>query len=323
MDFTKPRVGLYYFVVPQTGWRNDGATLFVNYNLRKLLEGKDALGDNKAMQSHGNVHHIQPNMPMHQLGSFDLNLLIDHGEDGINAPLDWTIPSQNAYWIADSHLGYDYRLWRAKQFDHVFASHSPSIEKFIKDGIDPAKIHYLPWAAEDACFKPYPIIEKYDWCFIGHLNNQFRIDLVDRFCKEWPLGDKGYFGSRRVEFLGHNVLEDCAKKFCQSRIVLNEAIGDDLNMRVFEALACKRFLLTEEVPDLLKHFKDGVHLRTFKTIDEAVEIAKYYLAHPDEREAIAEAGYQEFISKHTYMHRTLEILKTTINYEPKGELISC
>lgn len=324
MDFNKPRVALYYDILPSTGFRNDGACLFLSYNFRKLLDGEDALTDNKVMsRNNGNFHHLQPNMPMAGLGTFDLNILVDYGEDGLGIPLNWEIPHPNAYWIADSHLGYDYRLQRAKQFDFVFASHIPSIEKMVRDGIDPLKIRYLPWAAEPACFKPYPIIEKWDWSFIGHLNNEFRIDLCDRFIKEFGLGDgKGYIGWRQQEWKGHNVLDDVAKKFSQSRIVINEAIQDDLNMRVFEALACKRLLLTEDIKAVRDHFEDGKHLVMFKTIEEAVEKAKYYLAHADERNAIAEAGYQEFLSKHTYMHRAKELLKVCIGYDAEEKTLA-
>ncbi len=313
---------MWYYVAPSTGMRHDGACLFMAYNFRKLLDGKDALVNPQIMQQVDNVVHFQPNMPTSGYGNFDLHLLIDHGEDGINVPLDFELPHPNAYWIADSHVGYDYRLQRAKEFDFVFASHKPSIEKFIKDGIDPAKIRYLPWAAEQECFKPIPIIEKYDWCFIGHLSNEFRIDLMDRFCKEWPVGTQGYLGWRKGEIPGYNVLDDCAKKFCQSRIVLNESILDDVNMRCFEALACKRFLLTEDVPGVRDHFVDTKHLLLFKTIDEAVEGARYYLKHDKERNEIAEAGYKEFLDKHTYMHRAKEILKVCLNWEPKEEDVS-
>jgi len=328
MNFKKPRVALYYFVVPQTGWRNDGACLFINYNLHKLLDGRDAMVDHGIIREDtGNVVHFQPGGPIQQWGTFDLNILIDHGEDGLGVGLDWQVPHPNCYWIADSHLGYDYRLKRAREFDVVFASHKPSIERFIKDGIDPGRIHYLPWAAEPECFKPYPIMEKWDWCFIGHLNNDFRIDLIDRFVKEFGLGDgKGYLGWRMPEFRGHNVLDDCARKFSQSRIVLNESILDDLNMRVMEGLACRRLVLTEDVPGVRDHFNDGQHLVLFKTIDEAVETAKSLLADPERRNRIAEAGYQEFLSRHTYMHRTKEILKTCLGYEaekPKEELAVC
>lgn len=293
----------------------------MSYNLRKLLNGTDCQSNHSAIANDsGNVVHLSPISPTQYHGKFDLNILVDYGEDGLGIPLDWEIPHPNAYWVADSHLGYKYRLERAKQFDFIFVSHSPSIDQFVKDGIDPAKIFYMPWAAETAVYKPYPIIEKWDWAFIGYPNNDFRIDLIDRFVKEFGLGDgKGYLGWRIPQYQGYNVLDDCAKKLSQSRVLVNEAVKNDLNMRVFESLACKRLLITEEVPDLLKHFKDGVHLRTFKTIDEAIDIAKYYLAHPDERNAIAEAGYNEFLDKHTYMHRTKEIMKTCIGYVPDEE----
>lgn len=315
IDFKKPRVSVWYYVAASTNFRNDGGSLFLSYNLRKLLDGTDPLKNPDAMMDKNNVVHIQPNMPMTDLGSFDLNILVDHGEDGIYVPLDFVVPHPNAYWVADSHLGYDYRLRRAKEFDHVFVSHSPSIAKFIRDGIDPARIHYLPWAAEPDTYRPHPVLERWDWCFIGTMNNAFRIDLIDRFCKEWPVGHQGYLGWLNNQVKGWNVLDDAAKKYSMSRIVLNEAVQDDLNMRVFEALACKRLLLTEEVPDLLRHFKNGEHLVTFKTIDEAVELAGGLLADEERRNRIAKAGYEEFLSKHTYMHRTKEILKVCLNYD--------
>lgn len=327
MNFNKPRVALYYDVLPTTGYRNDGANLFMMYNFKKLLDGIDTYVDpSKMTDTKGNIVAMSPCDPKRygDNGVFDLHGLIDYGEDGLNLPLDWELPHPNFYWIADSHLGYDYRLKRAKQFDHVFASHKPSIERMIKDGIDPAKISYLPWAAEPMCYKPFPIIERWNWAFVGYLNNDFRIDLVDLFCKEWPpiLG-QGYFGNRQPEWTGHNILEDAAKKLSQAKIVINEAIHDDLNMRVFETLACKRLLLTEDIPAVRDHFEDGKHLVLFKTVDEAIEKAKYYLAHEAERNAIAEAGYAEFLDKHTYAHRAKYILEKCLNYvEAKGELIN-
>jgi O-antigen biosynthesis protein len=315
IDFKKPRVAMWYYVAASTNYRNDGGSLFLNHSLRKLLDGTDPLKEPDRMMDQNNVVHIQPNMPLTTLGTFDLNILVDHGEDGIYVPLDFVVPSPNAYWVADSHLGYDYRLKRAKEFDHVFVSHSPSIAKFVADGIDPAKIHYLPWAAEETCYKPMPVLKKWEWCFIGTMNNQFRIDLLDRFCKEWPVGIEGYLGWMSNHVKGWNVFEDAATKYSKAKIVLNEAIKDDLNMRVFEALACGSFLLTEDVPDLHQHFKDGEHLATFKTIDEAVEKARYYLAHDSEREIIAKAGHEEFLAKHTYGHRAKEILKVCVGYE--------
>lgn len=329
LDFSKPRVALYYNVLPSTGYRNDGGSLFLLYNLKKLLDGKDIYSTpNEINNTDSNAVSISAINPKFygDSGKYDLHGLVDWGEDGLGVNLDWELPHPNFYWIADSHLGYDYRLKRARQFDTIFASHKPSIERLVEDGIPRERIHYLPWAAEPMCYKPFPIAERWDWCFVGYLNNEDRVSLVERFCKEWPVGDKGYLGWRNPVVRGYNVLEDVAKKFSQSRIILNEAVKTDLNMRCFEALACKRMLLTEDIPAVRDHFEDGKHLVLFKTVDEAVEKAQYYLAHPDERNAIAEAGYREFLDKHTYMHRAKELLKVCINWEPdeikpKGEIV--
>ena len=79
-------------------------------------------------------------------------------------------------------------------------------------------------------------------------------------------------------------------------------------MRIFEALSTGSFLLTNWIPTLGDLFEDGKHLVTYKTLDEMVEKAKYYLEHEEEREKIAKAGYEEFIAKHTYRHRIEKIL---------------
>lgn len=81
-------------------------------------------------------------------------------------------------------------------------------------------------------------------------------------------------------------------------------------MRVFETLSTGSFLLTNWLPTLGDLFEDGKHLVTYKSYDEMVEKARYYLEHDDEREAIAAAGYDEFIKKHTYRHRVETILDT-------------
>lgn len=329
MNFSRPRVAVYYDVLPTTGMRNDGAPLFVHYNLRKILNGQTLtdLNNGGMLNEDSNAVHLSPINKTAQHGTFDLNVLVDYGEDSLGIPLDWELPHPSVYWAFDTHIddkGYQYRLNRAKQFDHVFLCHKAQIEPFIRDGIDPQKIHYLPVAAEMDCYRPYPIMPKWDWCFIGHLNSEHRIDLVDRFVKEFGLGDgKGYLGWRMPQVQGHNVLDDAAKKFSMSRITINDSIRNDLNMRTFEAMATGTCLLTQENDALVELFVPDVQLVTFKTIDEAIEQARRLLAYPEIRAQIGKNGLAEILDKHTYHHRTLEILKTCLNWTPKGELQPC
>lgn len=329
MDLSKPRVAVYYDVLPTTGWRNDGAPLWILWNLRKILNGDtlNSLKNDRGFTDGTNVIHLSPINPKAQHGTFDLNVLIDYGEDSLGIPLDWEIPHPNVYWAFDTHVddkGYQYRLNRAKQFDHVFLCHKAQIEPFIRDGIDPKKIHYMPVAAEPDCYHPYSIMKKWDWCFIGHLNSSHRIDLMDRFVKEFDLGDgKGYLGWRFPHIQGHNVLDDVAKKFSMSRLALNYSIKGDLALRVMEVMATGTCLLTDANEPLLELFEPYKHLMTFTTIDEAVEKAKWLLENHDNRMAIGQRGLEEILNKHTYNHRALEILKTALQWAPKGEPVPC
>lgn len=315
MDFNKPRVAIYYYVLPSTGMRNDGPPLFLQGAFRRLLDGKMDFSD-----SAGNVIHLWPTNNPKDFGNFDLHVWPDHGEDALSVPTDWMPPSPNAYWCSDAHLGYDYRLSMAKKFDFVFCCQKRAMAEFERDGVAKEKLFFLPHAVEPTAYYPFDIIEKWDWAFIGHLNCPERIELLDRFCKEFP---NFYLGWRQGHVPGWNVLEDAARKLSQARIIPNRTISDDIPMRVFEALACKRLLLTNHIPTLGDLFENGKHLVTYQTVDEAVELARRLLADTPRREAISQAGYEEVLAHHTYDHRARSILKTTLNYEPKGDLILC
>jgi len=156
----------------------------------------------------------------------------------------------------------------------------------------------LPHAGEPDCYKPNEVIKKYDICFVGHICNDKRVNFLDDMFKAFP---NFWYGQRKFE--------EAAEIFCKSRIVLNTAAVDDINMRIFETLLTKSFLLTEWVPTFKGMFKDGVHFVTYKTSEEAVEKAQYYLDHPEEREKIAQAGYDLVKEYHTYENRAETILK--------------
>jgi hypothetical protein len=308
MNFSNPRVAIYYYVLPSTGFRNDGPPLFLQGALRRLLNGKQDFGD-----STGNVVHLWPTNNPKDYGNFDLHIWPDHGEDALNVPTPinggWMPPSPNAYWCSDAHLGYEYRLAMAKKFDYVFCCQKRAMAEFERDGVPKEKMFFLPHAVEPTAYFPHEIIEKWDWAFIGHLNCPERIDLLDRFCKEFP---NFYLGWRNGQAPGWNVLEDAARKFSQAKIIPNRTISDDIPMRVFETLACRRLCLTNEIPTLSDLFTSGTHLVTYRTVEEAVSLAKELLADPERREIISKAGYAEVMAKHTYDHRAKEMLKVCL-----------
>jgi len=101
--------------------------------------------------------------------------------------------------------------------------------------------------------------------------------------------------------------------FNESRIVLNLHLSDLLNTetRVAEVLGAGSFLLSETLsdPDLVRA---GTHFVQFSSgdIEELADSIRYYLAHENEREAIALNGYRFIHENHTYANRIRTILET-------------
>lgn len=286
--------------------RNDGSPLYYYEALKRR-------GDLK-------VEHLEPEGDISEFGDFDYTFWVDWGEDGLPRDNTWKIPKncgKTIYVVSDAHLGPEYRFKKAQEFDYVFFNQVRAMEEFLK--ITPnamnhfmgRPVHFLPHGVEPLAYPQFEIIKKYDVCFIGHLQDQknyngfSRVDMLDRAFKAFP---NFYFGTRNMSRPGVNMFEDAARKFCMSKIVLNISIGDDLNMRLFESMATGSFLLTNWLPTLGDLFEDGKHLVTYKTLDELVEKAKYYLEHDEEREKIAKAGQEEVLAKHTYSHRIQTIL---------------
>ena len=99
--------------------------------------------------------------------------------------------------------------------------------------------------------------------------------------------------------------------FNEAKIVLNLGIGNTgYQLRVFEALGCRSFLLTNEIDMKNRLFKDKEHLVYFneRNIEDIID---YYLKQDDERESIAENGYREVCAKHTFKHRVAQMLDDT------------
>lgn len=100
----------------------------------------------------------------------------------------------------------------------------------------------------------------------------------------------------------------------QSKIVLNLVVNTWLiletgvNLRVFEALANRAFLLTDYCEELNDLFEIGKEIETFRDSHELIDKVNYYLKNESQREKIAQKGYEKFIQKFTWEKRAQELL---------------
>ena len=90
-----------------------------------------------------------------------------------------------------------------------------------------------------------------------------------------------------------------ARTYSAARIVFNRSIKNDVNMRVFEALACGSLLLTNDLSDngQAELFRDGVHLATYREPEDLLDKLAFYLRRESMRERIAAAGRAEAIEQ--------------------------
>jgi DUF based on E. rectale Gene description (DUF3880)/Glycosyl transferases group 1 len=161
---------------------------------------------------------------------FDLYLRID---DGMDAALPADL-HPSAFWAIDTHLNFDRCLAQARTCDLTFAAQRDGAEALRRAGIRSAA--WLPLACDPAIHCKHDVPKQYDFSFVGNLFPGPRSDLLDRLRRRFP-----------KHFIGNCYFEEMARTYSASRAVFNRSIRNDVNMRVFEALACGSLLLTNDL----------------------------------------------------------------------------
>jgi hypothetical protein len=209
------------------------------------------------------VEHVLPvDLDRIPRAGFDLFLSIDDG-------LEYRLPPDlrpAAWWAIDTHLNLAWCADRARDFDLVFAAQRDGATRLEAEGIAPAT--WLPLACDPAVHRKHEVPRRHDVAFVGHLFPGPREELLGRLRRRF-----------RDTFVGRAYFDEMAEIYSASRIVFNRSLKDDVNMRVFEALACGSLLLTNDLAEngQAELFRDGVHLATYRDADDLLDKAAYYL----------------------------------------------
>ncbi len=111
-----------------------------------------------------------------------------------------------------------------------------------------------------------------------------------------------------------------AKAFRGASIVINNMHPAEIwgtNVRTFEACGAGAFQIVDWRPGLAQLFEIDRELVAFRDLPDLKRKIDYYLAHPEERQAIAAAGHARALHEHTYTHR-LQLLLDTVSGKRKG-----
>jgi GT2 family glycosyltransferase/tetratricopeptide (TPR) repeat protein/2-polyprenyl-3-methyl-5-hydroxy-6-metoxy-1,4-benzoquinol methylase/glycosyltransferase involved in cell wall biosynthesis len=248
----------------------------------------------RALAELAQLEHFLPTatdrIPRH---GFDLYVRIDDG-------LDWLVPDDLrpcVWWAIDTHLGFDRCLAQACRADVVFASQRDGAEQLRQAGVSSAS--WLPLACDPAVHRPHNRPKEFDVCFIGNLPVGPRTEILERLRHRFP-----------NTFVGRRYFDEMAQTYSAARTVLNRSIRNDINMRVFEAVACGSLLATNDLRDNGQDelFRDGVHLATYTDAEDLLDKVAFYLRRPELRARIERAGREESHAKHTYRLRMERML---------------
>jgi spore maturation protein CgeB len=105
-----------------------------------------------------------------------------------------------------------------------------------------------------------------------------------------------------------------------SGIVKGASQGDDVTTRTFQIPASRGFMLHERNPEVCNLFEEGKEMACFGSVTELAEKIDYYLAHPEERTAIAAAGYHRCVPAYSYTTRMRSLLQWHREHFPEDSL---
>lgn len=104
---------------------------------------------------------------------------------------------------------------------------------------------------------------------------------------------------------------DMYRALARSRVTFNRHIDVAEtyanNMRLYEATGVGAMLITDYKDNLSELFEIGKEVIAYRSPDEAIELANYYIEHPNEASIIARAGQARTLRDHTYRHRMQEL----------------
>ena len=213
------------------------------------------------------------------------------------------LPCPKVCYLIDSHIYLDIHLEWARQFDIIFIAQREYLDEFRTQGM---RAHWLPLGCDPEVHFRFDVPKIHPVGFVGGVKEGSRREtLLTTLARQISVHyERCYW-------------DDMARVFSQSKIVFNEAIKNDLNMRVFEAMSTGSMLLTDMAKNSGQEelFRDGEDYAVYR--DSSVcDVARFYLDNEELREQIANRGQRLVHNAHTYDHRVDDLLAVALGDKP-------
>jgi len=272
---------------------------YVKY-LRRIAEVV-TIGPEVGEKSDIPVDVRDPVLPhLQEKGPFDVYIQFYSKPDYFPPDL-YKIDIPKVWVVYDLHL-HAYELGRtAFLFDLIIVTDEPSRQVLLKTGIP--RVRVLPFAVDHEIFhrpqkeRRRAYVVGFSGSVTDHPKLQGRKRLLNKVSDHFPLKieNRSKTGAEVADFYQN----------CQ--IVLNQAVHNDLNLRVMETLVSGRPLLTPEVPALKNVLEENVHAVVYQE-ENLLEKLQWMLDHLDECEEMAKRGQAHAMEHHTYEVRARQLM---------------
>jgi spore maturation protein CgeB len=212
-----------------------------------------------------------------------------------------------------------------REYDCVFTPKSYHFDLYRSAGA--RRVEFLPYAYDPWCHFPVEVspeengLYASDVVFVGTWGKR-RAQLMEDLVRLDDSMDLTIWGNQWDKLAVDSPLRRHVKMhpaygamqgkvFGASRIALAFLTNPDLHTaRTFEIPAYGAFMLAERTEEHTKFFREGEEIACFNGLEELREKIDYYLAHDEERRAIARAGFKKVTTQgNSYVDRMQYVLK--------------
>jgi spore maturation protein CgeB len=203
-------------------------------------------------------------------------------------------------WFFDDEVRFDYySKWWIPHLDYFITNDIEAVPKYGQLGAHAIFTITDTWDSVERDWSE--VEEKHEVSFVGSLH-------ADREQYLKILKTKGILvnlsGTAKKRWVSYEEMMDI---FATSKVNLNFSktyayMKFGIKGRIFKVCLAGGFLLTEYTPGIENFFKIGEEIVCFQSPEEMVDKINYYLNHDDERQAIAQAGWQRANKEYTAFH---------------------
>jgi spore maturation protein CgeB len=256
--------------------------------------------------------YVLPNtlLTIKQAGSVLYNYFPDTSAFAHGSLLPKTLPLYDCLFLTKRFLDRDLRA-HIKLRESVFLPHGYDPELHqpwelderdrTRYGHDVGVVATHTRAKEELLTELVTLRPDLDLRIWGNLwNENSRSHKLRRFIEGAPLNGTSYakaLGTLRINLA------------VMSGAVPGASRGDETTTRTYEIPACGGFMLHERTDEVLELFAEGKEMACFGSAEDLADKIDYYLAHPEERAAIAAAGRMRCVPAYSYDNRMAEIIR--------------